>query len=77
VKEKVLGALRAGIATIVLPKENVADLDDLGEAERDRLTVHEVAHLSEVLRVALQPPVEADPAPAGRQGDRGVAAAVS
>ena len=77
VKEKVLGALRAGIATIVLPKENVADLDDLGEAERDRLTVHEVAHLSEVLQVALQPPVEAEPAPAGRQGDGGVAAAVS
>ena len=29
VKEKVLGAVRAGIRTIVLPKENAADLDDL------------------------------------------------
>jgi len=29
VKEKVLGAVRAGISTIVLPKENAADLDDL------------------------------------------------
>jgi ATP-dependent Lon protease len=76
VKEKVLGALRAGIATIVLPRENVADLDDLGDAERARLTVHEVAHLSEVLQVVLQPPVEAEPAPAGRQGEGGVAAAV-
>ena len=76
VKEKVLGALRAGIATIVLPRENVADLDDLGDAERARLTVHEVAHLSEVLQVVLRPPVEAEPAPAGRQGEGGVAATV-
>jgi ATP-dependent Lon protease len=53
VKEKVLGALRAGITTIVLPKENLADLDDLGAAERDKLTVHAVEHLSEVLEIAL------------------------
>jgi ATP-dependent Lon protease len=64
VKEKVLGALRAGITTIVLPKENLADLDDIGPAERERLTVHGVAHLSEVLAIALQPTEEdgtADP----------------
>src|SRR5437879_6240182 len=34
VKEKVLGAVRAGISTIVLPKENAADLDDLPEDVR-------------------------------------------
>jgi len=76
VKEKVLGALRAGIATIVLPKENVADLDDLGQAERRRLTVHAVAHLSEVLEIALVHPAEGRPARAGREDKPGVAAAV-
>ena len=58
VTEKVLGALRAGITTIILPKENVADLDDLNEAERNRLTVHPVEHLSEVLDLVLLPPGE-------------------
>jgi ATP-dependent Lon protease len=55
VKEKVLGALRAGITTIILPKENLADLEDLGQDERTRLTVHGVEHLSEVLGLALVP----------------------
>jgi ATP-dependent Lon protease len=54
VKEKVLGALRAGITTIILPKENLPDLDDIREDERAKLDVHPVGHLSEVLAVALQ-----------------------
>jgi ATP-dependent Lon protease len=58
VKEKVLGALRAGISTIILPKDNLSDLDDIGEQERARLTVHGVEHLSEVLSVALPQPRE-------------------
>ena len=57
VKEKVLGALRAGITTIVLPKENEADLEDLNEHVRKQLTVHAVSDLSEVLAVALRPAV--------------------
>ena len=58
VKEKVLGALRAGITTIVLPRENLPDLDDIREDEREKLDVHPVDHLSEVLAVALQQPAE-------------------
>jgi ATP-dependent Lon protease len=54
VKEKVLGACRAGITNIVLPKENLADLEDLSEAERKRITVHAVEDLSEVLELALR-----------------------
>ncbi len=54
VKEKVLGALRAGIDQIILPEENLPDLEDLSEAERDRITVHAAATLSEVLDVALR-----------------------
>src|SRR3989449_138996 len=37
VKEKVLGAVRAGVKTIILPKENERDLDDLPEEDRKTL----------------------------------------
>src|SRR5213593_1584646 len=54
VKEKVLGAVRAGIRTIVLPKENAADLEDLPEDVRSSLDVHLVDDLDEVLTLALR-----------------------
>ena len=54
VKEKVLGAIRAGITTIILPKENMADLDDLSDEERERISVHPVEMLGDVLAHALQ-----------------------
>ncbi|UCF42000.1 MAG: endopeptidase La [Gemmatimonadota bacterium] len=53
VKEKVLGACRAGISNIILPKENEADLRDLSEDERQHITVYPVEQLSDVLDVAL------------------------
>ncbi len=55
VKEKVLGACRAGITNIILPVENVPDMEDLNEDERSRLTVHPAATLGDVLIVALNP----------------------
>ena len=54
VKEKVLGAVRSGIETIVLPSENVADLDDLPEDVRNRLEVIAVDELGEVLAPAIR-----------------------
>src|SRR5881296_2013971 len=54
VKEKVLGAVRAGIKTIILPKENEADLQDLPEDVRKSLHVHAVEELGEVLSLALR-----------------------
>jgi len=54
VKEKVLGASRAGIRNILLPKENLADLEDLSEEERKRINVYAVENLREVLDVALR-----------------------
>ena len=54
VKEKVLGAVRAGIHTIVLPKENGPDLEDLPEDVRSSLDVHLVEDLDEVLTLALR-----------------------
>ncbi len=53
VKEKVLGACRAGISNIILPQENLADLQDLSEDERNRITVYPAERLGEVLEVAL------------------------
>ncbi len=54
VKEKILGAVRAGITTIVLPKVNEADLEDLPEEVRDRLTFHMVEELGEALAHTLR-----------------------
>jgi ATP-dependent Lon protease len=53
VKEKVLGAHRAGITTIILPKENEADLEDIPEDVRQQLEFHCVSTLDEVFDIAL------------------------
>ncbi|MEO7973387.1 MAG: endopeptidase La [Thermoanaerobaculia bacterium] len=54
VKEKLLGALRAGITRVIVPKENEPDLDDLPAEARKRLEVHPVEELGEVLALALR-----------------------
>jgi ATP-dependent Lon protease len=54
VKEKILGAVRAGIDTIVMPKENEADLEDLPEEIRERITIHLVSELGESLAHTLR-----------------------
>jgi ATP-dependent Lon protease len=54
VKEKVLGAVRAGITAVVLPKENEADLEDLPEEVRDTIEVHLVDELGEALALTMR-----------------------
>ncbi len=54
VKEKLLGALRAGITKIIIPKQNESDLDDLPAEARKRLEIHPVEELGEVLALALR-----------------------
>jgi ATP-dependent Lon protease len=54
VKEKVLGAVRAGITSVILPKENERDLDDLPEEVRKTVDVHLVEGLGDVLSLALR-----------------------
>ncbi len=54
VKEKVLGAVRAGIDEVVLPKENEADLEDLPQEVRDTLDIHFAEDLGDVLALALR-----------------------
>jgi ATP-dependent Lon protease len=53
VKEKVLGAHRAGIVHIILPRQNEADLDDLPADVREALVFHPVANLDEVFELTL------------------------
>ena len=54
-KEKVLGAHRAGIKIIVLPKANEADIEDIPDEVRSQLSFHPVETLEEVLKIALVP----------------------
>jgi ATP-dependent Lon protease len=54
VKEKVLGAVRAGISKIILPKENEPDLEDLPKEVRDKIEVFLVQELGEVLALTLR-----------------------
>ncbi len=61
VKEKVLGAHRAGINHIILPKQNEADLEDLPADVRDVLIFHAVATLDEVFDLTLLPGAVAKP----------------
>jgi ATP-dependent Lon protease len=53
-KEKILGAVRAGITNIVIPRENEADLDDLPTDVRERITVTAVETLGEALAITLR-----------------------
>ena len=53
-KEKVLGAVRAGITHIVIPRENELDLDDLPKEVRDKIEVTAVDTLTEALAVTLR-----------------------
>ena len=53
VKEKVLGAVRAGIHEIILPADNEAHIEDIPDDVRDTLTFHFVETLDEVINVAF------------------------
>ena len=53
-KEKILGAERAGITRVLIPKDNEADLEDLPEAVRAKIEVFPVEELGEVLALTLR-----------------------
>ncbi|MFF1870354.1 endopeptidase La [Kitasatospora herbaricolor] len=55
VKQKLLAADRAGVTTVIIPKRNEPDLDDVPAEVLERLTVHPVADVREVLALALEP----------------------
>jgi ATP-dependent Lon protease len=59
VKEKVLAAHRAGVTTIILPRDNEKDLADIPKNVLDALTLHLVSTMDEVLPIALVDPLPA------------------
>jgi ATP-dependent Lon protease len=64
-KEKILAARRAGIGTVVIPKLNRKELDEIATHLRRGMAIHLVDEVDEVLRVALIPPLEVRALPAG------------
>jgi ATP-dependent Lon protease len=56
-KEKLLAALRGGIRTVIIPAENEKDLAEIPLNIREGLEIVPVAHVDEVLRLALATPV--------------------
>ena len=65
VKEKLLGAIRAGINEIILPCDNEADLEDLQPEVREKLTIHLVENLDQVIDIAF---TDDDSPPAKKPG---------
>src|SRR6202171_2758185 len=59
IKEKVLGAHRAGLRRVLLPRRNEADLDDIPADLRKEMQLVMVESIDEVLREALTPTVAA------------------
>jgi len=53
VKEKMIAAHRAGIRTVILPKNNKKDLEDIPKSVLTDLTFHFVEHMDEVLKIVL------------------------
>ncbi|MDO9853131.1 endopeptidase La [Glaesserella parasuis] len=57
-KEKLLAAHRGGIKTVIIPKENEKDLEEIPENAKQALEIHAVETIDEVLAIALQNPPE-------------------
>jgi ATP-dependent Lon protease len=70
VKQKLLAAHRAGLTEVIIPARNGPDLDDLPAEVRDKLVIHQVSDVADVIEIALEPAVTATLA-----GDTAVAAA--
>ncbi len=58
IKEKVLAARRAGIRTVILPRRNEHDLDDIPPELRSEMTTIFVDTIDEVLQHALRPAID-------------------
>jgi ATP-dependent Lon protease len=57
IKEKVLAAARFGLKTVILPKNNEADIDDVPQSVREQMKFILVDTVDEVLAAALDEPI--------------------
>ena len=55
IKEKLLAAYRGGLETVIMPKENEKDLEEIPQNIRKKLHIHLVDSMSDVLELALMP----------------------
>jgi ATP-dependent Lon protease len=69
-KEKLLAALRGGIKTVLIPEENVKDLQDIPDNVKSGLEIVPVKWIDQVLKVAL----EREPQPLAEEEVAAVAA---
>lgn len=60
IKMKLLAAHRAGLKTVILPKRNERDLDELPQEVRDELKIVLVERIDEALGVALSEETQED-----------------
>ena len=59
IKEKILAAHRAGIKTIIMPRDNEKDLADIPKNVLDSMNLYMVGSMDEVLKIALAGPLPA------------------
>ncbi|MFM7505689.1 MAG: endopeptidase La, partial [Rubrivivax sp.] len=80
-KEKLLAAHRGGVKTVLIPEENVKDLQDIPENAKNKLEIVPVKWIDQVLELALErmpdslPDEEPAPAAAAQSGAPGIAPA--
>jgi ATP-dependent Lon protease len=67
VKEKALAAYRAGVTTVILPRRNLRDLDDVAPDIHERMTFVPVDTMDDVLALALLPAQSSLPGPLSRE----------
>jgi ATP-dependent Lon protease len=67
-KEKLLAAHRGGIKTVLIPEENVKDLAEIPDNVKNRLDIHPVKWIDQVLEMAL----ERKPEPLPEQQDAAI-----
>jgi ATP-dependent Lon protease len=68
-KEKALAALRYGIKKVIIPFENIKDVEEVPKEQRDKIKFIPVKHISEVLEIALLPK-DKRTKPTGRRGGK-------
>ena len=73
-KEKTMAALRAGVTTVIIPKKNESDLEEIDPLVRERLNFVAVEHADEVLKLVFS---ERDGITEESRGDSGEQAAKS
>ena len=63
VRDKVLGAHRAGITTVILPEDNRKDVEDIPDSVRKQVRLVFASHVDQVIAKALVKPTRVSRAP--------------